>query len=39
MRKGLLVGGGAKQNGIALGNHFQSCTEEETQDVYKGLLE
>lgn len=38
MGKGLFVREGVKQNCIAQGSRFQSCTEEETLDVYKGLL-
>lgn len=38
MGKGLFVRG-VRQNCLAQGNRFQSCIKEETQDVYKGLLE
>lgn len=37
--KGLFVREGVKQNCIAQGSRFQSCTEEKTLNIHKGLLE
>lgn len=39
MGKGLFVRERVKQNCIAQGNRFQSCTEEKTWDACRGLLD